>query len=47
LGHNSKAVHRAYARYAHLELPPSSDYERMRAKLAEMSKTAEPVMASG
>ena len=45
LGHNSKAVHRAYARHAQVELPPLSDYERMRTKFAEMSKTLEPVMA--
>jgi integrase len=28
LGHNSKAVHRAYARKAKMELPPLEDYER-------------------
>jgi integrase len=31
LGHNSKAVHRAYARKAIVELPPLSEYERGRA----------------
>ena len=46
LGHNSKAVHRAYARKAQVELPSLSEYERMRAKFAEMSKTVEPVMAN-
>jgi len=46
LGHNSKAIHRAYARRAQVELPPLSEFERMRAKFAEMSKTIEPVMAS-
>jgi hypothetical protein len=28
LGHNSKAVHRAYARRAQVTLPPLEDYER-------------------
>ncbi|HTV41814.1 MAG TPA: hypothetical protein VMF08_14625 [Candidatus Sulfotelmatobacter sp.] len=28
LGHNSKAVHRAYARKAKVELPPLGEYER-------------------
>jgi hypothetical protein len=28
LGHNSKAVHRAYARKAKVMLPPLEDYER-------------------
>jgi integrase len=45
LGHNSKAIHRAYARRAQAELPPLSEFERMRSKFAEMSKTLEPVMA--
>lgn len=31
LGHNSKAVHRAYARKAQVILPPLEDYERQRA----------------
>jgi len=34
LGHNSKAVHRAYARKAKVELPPLSEYERQRTKFA-------------
>jgi integrase len=29
LGHNSKAVHRAYAKKAQVTLPPLEDYERM------------------
>jgi hypothetical protein len=29
-----------------VELPPLSEFERMRSKFAEMSKTVEPVMAS-
>ena len=45
LGHNSKAIHRAYARRAQVELPPLSEFERMRTKFSEMSKTLEPVMA--
>jgi hypothetical protein len=28
-----------------VELPPLSEFERMRTKFAEMSKTIEPVMA--
>ena len=28
LGHNSKAVHRAYARKAHVVIPTLEDYER-------------------
>jgi integrase len=28
LGHNSKAVHRAYSRNAQVTLPPLEDYER-------------------
>ncbi|HEY5069027.1 MAG TPA: tyrosine-type recombinase/integrase [Candidatus Acidoferrum sp.] len=46
LGHNSKAMTRAYSRKAEVEMPSLSEYERMRAKFAEMSKTVEPVMAS-
>jgi integrase len=33
LGHNSKAVHRAYARKARMELPPLEEYEAARRKL--------------
>ena len=43
LGHNSKAVHRAYARKARVELPPLGEYEKQRAKFAEAGKTLEPV----
>jgi hypothetical protein len=46
LGHNSKAIHRAYSRRAQVELPPLSEFERMRTQFAELSKTIEPVMAS-
>ena len=43
LGHNSKAVHRAYARKARVELPPLGEYEKQRAKFAEAAKHLEPV----
>jgi integrase len=42
LGHNSKAVHRAYARKAQVELPALGDYERQRAMFLE-GKIAAPV----
>ncbi len=32
LGHNSKAVHRAYAKKAQVTLPPLEEYERLRAE---------------
>jgi integrase len=35
LGHNSKAVHRAYAKRAQVKLPALEDWERNTAKLAE------------
>jgi integrase len=35
LGHNSKAVHRAYARKAKVELPPLGEYEKRRAMFVE------------
>jgi len=34
LGHNSQAVHRAYARKAQVTLPPLEDYERNMASAA-------------
>lgn len=43
LGHNSKAVHRAYARKAKVELPSLGEYERQRKMFAE-GKVAEPVV---
>ncbi len=43
LGHNSKAVHRAYARKAQVELPPLTEYERQRAMFAQRAKVTEPV----
>jgi integrase len=42
LGHNSKAVHRAYARKAIVELPPLSEFERRRAVFAE-GQSPEPI----
>jgi len=33
LGHNSKAIHRAYARRAHVKIPSLEDYERQTAML--------------
>jgi integrase len=36
LGHNSKAVHRAYARQARVTLPPLEDYEREANKILTM-----------
>jgi integrase len=35
LGHNSKAVHRAYARKAQVELPSLGEYERQRAMFTD------------
>lgn len=43
LGHNSKAIHRAYARRAQVELPPLSEYERMRSQQSQGTKIVEPV----
>jgi integrase len=40
LGHNSKAVHRAYARKAQVELPSLGEYETQRALFAQ-GKAAE------
>src|SRR5277367_5118537 len=46
LGHNSKAVHRAYARKAKVELPSLESYERQRAKFTPLSKPIEaPALA--
>jgi len=42
LGHYSKAVHRAYARKAKVELPALGEYEKRRAMFTE-GKMAEPV----
>jgi integrase len=44
LGHNSKAIHRAYARRAQVELPPLSEFERMRNNQASGSRIVEPVV---
>ena len=35
LGHNSKAVHRAYARNAKMELPPLEEFEAARLRMRE------------
>jgi integrase len=43
LGHNSKAVHRAYARKAQVELPPLGEYEKRRAMFAEGKITPGPI----
>jgi len=45
LGHNSKAVHRAYARKAQVELPALGEYERQRAMFLE-GKGAEPIASA-
>ena len=42
LGHNSKAVHRAYARKAQVELPALGEYERQRAMFLE-GKSPKPL----
>lgn len=39
LGHNSKAIHRAYARKAQVELPSLGEFERQRAKFTAKSQT--------
>jgi integrase len=44
LGHNSKAIHRAYARRAQVELPPLSEFERMRNNASDRSRIIEPVI---
>ena len=47
-GHNSKAVHRAYARNAKVELPALGEYKRQRAKFRQNGKEALPaVVAEG
>lgn len=44
LGHNSKAVHRAYSKKAQVTLPPLEDYEK---KLAESVIVPLPLPATG
>jgi integrase len=44
LGHNSNAIHRAYARRAQVELPPLSEFERMRNNSSDRSRIVEPVI---
>jgi len=45
LGHNSKAVHRAYSRKAKVELPSLGDYERQQKRLGEERETQNQVKA--
>jgi len=46
LGHNSKAIHRAYSRKAKVELPSLGEYERQRAaKTAKAEPMAQAVIA--
>ena len=42
LGHNSKAVHRAYARKAKVELPSLNDYEKQRKEFATANQICLP-----
>ena len=44
LGHNSKAIHRAYARHAQVELPPLSEFERRRNHQTNGARIVEPVL---
>jgi integrase len=43
LGHKSKAVHRAYAKKARVELPALEEYERQFAKVISMPRIVDPV----
>jgi hypothetical protein len=43
LGHNSKAIHRAYARNAQVILPPLEDYER---KILPLNAHAQEIVAN-
>jgi integrase len=50
LGHKSKAVHRAYARKARVELPPLEEYEKLRAEQKVIRlpvQSSAPVTAKG
>ena len=47
LGHNSKAVHRAYAKKAQVTLPPLEEYEREQPKILPFPPTDAPTCASG
>ncbi len=40
LGHNSKAVHRAYAKKARVKVPALEDYERQQTKVVQIPKAA-------
>lgn len=43
LGHNSKAIHRAYAKRAQVVLPPLEEYEQKIVPLASLNKPAATV----
>ena len=45
LGHNSKAVHRAYARHARVELPSLGEYERLRKEAVKPEPVAQAITA--
>ena len=45
LGHNSKAIHRAYAKKAQVTLPPLEEYEK-RAKSGNLITVVQPVLAA-
>jgi len=38
LGHNSKAVHRAYAKKAQVQIPSLEEYERQQTKIIPIPK---------
>jgi integrase len=42
LGHNSKAVHRAYAKKAQVTVPSLEEYERQQAKIVPMQEAVSP-----
>jgi hypothetical protein len=44
LGHNGKAIHRAYARRAQVELLPLSEFERLRNTALDRVRIVEPVI---
>ena len=46
LGHNSKAVHRAYARHAQVTVPSLEEYERQRAQRKVISFPRQPATAT-
>jgi integrase len=46
IGHNSRAVHRAYSRNAHVEMPALSEYERQQKAVISGNKAEAPAMAA-